>query len=407
MICRLRKKLILICAVSILLVLGIVFSMVLGISTFCFNETMNKTIENVEKNEELYKVNIEIEVLQDESMEVLTEEQLMFNWDFFSVYIDDEGNVISTDVDEDASVDREKAETYAATVYDTNKDEGWLYGYRYRTTIDNGVTKILFLNANKEILIKNMLLICFGIVLVIMGTILFFLITIFSRRAVYPIAESYEKQKQFVTDVNHELRTPLTLIMTNVEILENDYGKNEWIDDIKSEGRRMHKLIDQLVLLARMDEEGEKLQSDNFCISVVLMETVNDFKESASKKGEKFVTQINKNIEYNGDKDSIRRLFRILLDNAVKYCEEDGDIFISLKGNKYPQICIENAYNRVNELELTKLFDRFYRFDKARTYTGGFGIGLSIAKMIVKDHNGDICAYKKDDLHIGFKIILR
>ena len=407
MIYRLRKKLILICAVSILLVLGIVFLMVLGISTFGFNEIMNKTIENIEKNEELYKANIEIEVLQDESMEVLTEEQLMFNWDFFSVYIDDEGNVISADIDEDASVDREKAETYATAVYDTNKDEGWLYGYRYRMTIDNGMTKILFLNGNREILIKNMLLICLGIVLVIMGTILFFLITIFSRRAVYPIAESYEKQKQFVTDVNHELRTPLTLIMTNVEILENDYGKNEWIDDIKSEGRRMHKLIDQLVLLARMDEGGEKLQSDNFCISDVLMETVNDFKESASQKGEKFVTQINKNIEYNGDKDSIQRLFRILLDNAVKYCEEDGDIFISLKGHKYPQICIENTYSRVNELELNKLFDRFYRFDKARTYTGGFGIGLSIAKTIVKDHNGDIFAYNKDDLHIGFKIILR
>lgn len=113
MIYRLRKKLILICAVSILLVLGIVFLMVLGISTIGFNEIMDKTIENIEKNEELYKVNIEIEVLQDESMEVLTEEQLMFNWDFFSVYIDDEGNVISADVDEDASIDREKAETYA------------------------------------------------------------------------------------------------------------------------------------------------------------------------------------------------------------------------------------------------------------------------------------------------------
>lgn len=407
MIYRLRKKLILICAVSILLVLGILFLMVWGISTYCFNKIMDNAIENIEKNEELYKANIGIKVWQDGSMKILTEDQLMFRWEFFSVNIDSEGNVISEDIDEDTSIDRKKVETYAAMVLDTNKDKGWLYGYRYRTTIDNGTKKILFLNGNKEILIQKMLLISLVIVLVIMGTILFFLITIFSRRAVYPIAESYEKQKQFVTDVNHELRTPLTLIMTNIEILENDYGKNEWIDDIKSEGRRMHKLIDQLVLLARMDEGGEKLQCNNFCISDVLIETVNDFKESASKKGEKFVIKIDKNIGYNGDKDSIRRLFRILLDNAVKYCEEDCDIFISLQRHKYPQICIENAYNRVNELELNKLFDRFYRFDKARTYTGGFGIGLSIAKTIVKDHNGDIFAYKKDDWHIGFKIILR
>lgn len=107
-------------------------------------------------------------------------------------------------------------------------------------------------------------------------------------------------------------------------------------------------------------------------------------------------------------KGLLRRLMGILLDNAIKYGDMNGDIQVSVytKG-RYPVITVENAYQNVNNEELGKFFDRFYRADKARTFTGSFGIGLSIAKGIARNHKGDIVAYKKDAEHIGFKVTLK
>lgn len=84
-----------------------------------------------------------------------------------------------------------------------------------------------------------------------------------------------------------------------------------------------------------------------------------------------------------------------------------GVIQIRLMWKRHPVFCVENPYAELSQLELSKLFDRFYRADKARTFTGGFGVGLSIASAIVKKHHGEITAYKKDDTHIGFKVALK
>ena len=104
----------------------------------------------------------------------------------------------------------------------------------------------------------------------------------------------------------------------------------------------------------------------------------------------------------------IRKLMSILLDNAIKYCDPGGQIYITVysKGHS-PVITVENTYSNVDNVELGKLFDRFYRADKARTFTGSFGVGLSIAKGIAKNHKGDIVAYRKDSNHIGFKVTLK
>ena len=245
------------------------------------------------------------------------------------------------------------------------------------------------------------LLILFGSSLIIL--ILFVLI---SKWVVRPVAESYEKQKQFITDANHELKTPLTLILTNLDIVEAEIGKNEWLDDIRSEGERMGMLVNQLVTLSRMDEDQSNLTISRFDLSSVLSDVISEFEPLAAERRKDLFYKVQPLIIYQGDEGLIRRLAAILLDNAVKYCDTGGRIQVSVYERRHPVIVVENTYCDVNNIELPKLFDRFYRADKARTFDGGFGVGLSIARAIAKNHHGDISVYKKEGL-IGFKVELK
>ena len=219
------------------------------------------------------------------------------------------------------------------------------------------------------------------------------------------MAESYEKQKQFITDANHELKTPLTLVMTNLDILEAEIGENEWLSDIRSEGERMSALVNQLVVLSRMDEEKTNPQMQQFCLSEMIMDVVSEFQLLAQDRGKVMTAQVDSGVNYTGDEEAVRRVISILLDNAVKYCDDGGEIELRLERKKHPVLYVENAYANVGETEFGKLFDRFYRADRARTFTGGFGVGLSIARAIVTQHKGEISAYKKDAGHIAFKVV--
>ena len=232
------------------------------------------------------------------------------------------------------------------------------------------------------------------------------LIFLLSKKAVKPIAESYEKQKQFITDANHELKTPLTLILANLDIAETELGQNEWLDDIRAEGNRMAELVGQLVALSRMDEGSNGMNVVELPIGQIVAETISEFEPLAKEREKTLTSTVDGNAVCHGDEVLLRRLVGILMDNAIKYCDVGGEINVSLRHGRRTVLTVENTYAAVAELELNKLFDRFYRADKARTFTGGYGIGLSMAKSIVENHKGEVSAYKKDSTHIGFKVVL-
>lgn len=236
--------------------------------------------------------------------------------------------------------------------------------------------------------------------------IVLLLVIILSKRAVKPVAESYEKQKRFITDANHELKTPLTLIRTNLDIMESENGPCEWLDDIREETELMTELVNQLVTLARMDEGDNKLEKNPFSLSNVFTETVSAFSPVAQKRNVKLNVTAPPQVIYTGNEAAIRQLFSILMDNAMKYCDPNGTINVTLCGGKRPVLNIENSYKSVSNLELNHLFDRFYRADKARTYGSGFGIGLSIAKAIVAKHHGSITVQNIDNKTIRFHVKL-
>ena len=198
----------------------------------------------------------------------------------------------------------------------------------------------------------------------------------------------------------------MTLILTNLDIAESELGKNEWLDDIRSEGHRMAELVNQLVALSRMDEESQPMNVTEVYLGELVADTVLEFEPLAKDRGKALTASVDKAISYLGDEALLYRLVGILMDNAIKYCDCDGEISVTLHRGRRVVLTVENTYAAVNEIELSRLFDRFYRADKARKFTGGYGVGLSMAKAIVEKHKGEIAAYKKDDSHIGFKIIL-
>ena len=292
-------------------------------------------------------------------------------------------------------------------IINSNKNNGCQETYRYNIYENDYGKIIIFIDGslNKTLFAQSMWITL--LVLISCSALILLLILLLSKKAVKPIAESYEKQKQFITDANHELKTPLTLILANLDIAEAELGINEWLEDIRYEGHRMKELVNQLVDLTRMDENKLLMDKVEINISNVLNDIILTFSNLAEKRNINIINKVEDDIIYKCDKRLIIKLFSIFLDNAVKYCDTDGDIEIKLEKNKHLLFTIENTYNDVSNLELKKLLDRFYRSDKARTFNGGYGIGLSIVNSIVSKHNGNIKIYQKEQSKIGFKITIR
>ena len=155
-----------------------------------------------------------------------------------------------------------------------------------------------------------------------------------------------------------------------------------------------------------MDEEGRPLKVAEIAFGTLVADTVCEFEPLARERGKALTASVDRSISYLGDEALLRRLVGVLMDNAVKYCDNGGEISVTLHRGRRIVLAVENTYAAVGEIELNRLFDRFWRADKARRFTGGYGIGLSMAKAIVEKHKGEITAYQKDATHIGFRVIL-
>ncbi|MBQ9796250.1 MAG: GHKL domain-containing protein, partial [Clostridia bacterium] len=292
------------------------------------------------------------------------------------------------------------------SVLDDEDTRGWIDNYRYKVFATEMGTDVVFVDGSmsRSSLMQSMTIA--GLVLLGCAALMLILIFLLSKKAVKPIAESYEKQKQFITDANHELKTPLTLILANLDIAEDELGKNEWLDDIRAEGHRMTELVNHLVALSRMDEDNSGMKVTDVTFGELVSGTVAEFEQLAKERGKHLYANVNLNVSCRGDEALLRRLVAALMDNAVKYCDVGGEICVTLQRTRKVVLTVENTYAAVNEIDLHRLFDRFYRADRARKFTGGYGIGLSMAKAIVEKHKGEITAYKKDATHIGFKVVL-
>ena len=201
--------------------------------------------------------------------------------------------------------------------------------------------------------------------------------------------EAWEKQNRFVADASHELKTPLSVINANCGVLyagkaETIENQLKWIDSITRATDRMTGLVGSLLSLASMEENQLAPESEPINLSAEIDETIDEMEVSAREKGLVIQRDVEKDIEIESDREHIRKIMAILLDNAVKYTDEGGEISISLTREKRNVVCaVRNSGAGIPPEELPRLFDRFYRGDPARSSdTGGYGLGLAIAQAI-------------------------
>ena len=324
--------------------------------------------------------------------------ELPYESRYFSVLLADDGTVIRVDTGRIASVDESQAVADAKAVADSDNEKGFFEQFRYIKTNDGQGTLITFLDCGRKLdAYHNFLLI--SIVMASAGFfIVFFVIVFFSGKFIQPIAESYEKQKRFITDAGHEIKTPLTIINANTDLLEMDIGENEYVDEIRQQAKRLTGLTNDLVSLARMEESDRTMPMIEFPLSEVVQDAAASFKAPAQAQNKQFNCNIKPMLSMNGNEEAISRLVLLLLDNALKYSPEGGVISLDLaRQGKHLLLSVCNTVaEEINSEQLSHVFDRFYRSDPSRnSQTGGHGIGLSIAKAIVTAHGGKITAQVK------------
>ena len=418
MIDKLRKKFILAAMLSTFFVLFLIIGTINIANFVSVNRGLNNRLELISENggsfPDLMNTHPPKEDIQPEKKDDFFDKpginkESQFATRYFTVFINEDGTVNEINTGKVSAVTVSQARNYAVELLQKNKIIGFVEDYKYlRTTLGDENYMYVFINCQMEIeTVKSFLFASVGISII--GLIgVFILVWFFSGKIMRPVAESYEKQKQFVTDASHEIKTPLTIIDANTEVLEMTTGENEWTKSIRKQIGRLTSLTEQLVFLSKMDEESSTIEMSDFSLSDAVFDTAEIFKTLAVQKNKTLEIDIEEAINYNGDEKSIRQLISILLDNAIKYSDDDGAIRIKLnKNGKNSKITVWNTVANIGVGKHDELFERFLRLDKSRnSKSGGFGIGLSVAYAIVNAHKGKITAESHDGKSIVFTIVL-
>lgn len=318
---------------------------------------------------------------------------------YAAVAIDKNGNIIRTDVTHISSLTEDEATAITEALKNNASGTGSYSGFLYRISDTRTSDRIIILLDNGMQISSFFTVLFISVGAGIFGWLLMLLLVILlSKKTIAPVARSIEKQKQFVTNAGHEIKTPLAIILANTDAMELHNGENKWSKNIRAQTLRLSGLMQNLLMLAKMDESSAKLPMCEFDISTAAEDTVSAFIEPAALKGVMIEQDIQKGLQLNGNRDSIVQLMTVLLDNAVKYTVSGGMIRAKLSGNeKNITLSIANTCEPIDHPE--KLFDRFYRGDSARTQkNGGYGIGLSVALAIAELHKGSITAENLTDV---------
>ena len=339
----------------------------------------------------------DMQLRYDKRREFMTAET-PFETRFFTVTLDESGEVTACDVQMIAAVSEEKAGEMARALFLAGKTSGYDGTYKYRVIQTDGGSMYIFLDRSRALRSAQNFLYMSLLVAGSAAVLIFILVFIFSGTAIKPMAESYEKQKKFITNAGHEIKTPLAVINSCVEVIEMESGENKWTQGIHSQTERLAALTKSLVELARMDEGGTHLKMEEFSLSETMTEVLEPFAMMAEHKGLSFETDIQENVCIKGDMASLAQLCSIMADNAVKYTPENGSIFFSLsaKGRRI-HMYSENTAEGMEKGEHKELFDRFHRGDASHNSDKpGYGIGMSMLQAIAEAHGARAEAFSKD-----------
>lgn len=338
----------------------------------------------------------------------------MYQYRYFSARIPKGKGPIQVDSTHILTVQPAAIATLANKVSRSNKKEGSIlyHGTRYAYKIKKNSqgTQIYFLDESL-LMSESREILRFSVLLGIIACLLYTgLLIIFSRRAIRPIIEAEKRQREFITNAGHELKTPLTVISANTEMQEMTTGEDEWTKSNKEQVQRLTRLINNLISMARMQEQPDiKLVRIN--ASDITKRVGNSFKSITQKNGHQFRINIQNDLFVYGDEGRFEELINILLDNAQKYCDDNGMIALTLnksKRTKNVYLTVSNSFANGDSVDFNKFFSRFYRADTSHHIKkkSGFGIGLSMAQNIVNNFHGKIKATYKHKM-ISFHVSLK
>ena len=332
------------------------------------------------------------------------QEDRMLSSNFFVVKLDEDGKVTETDVSRVSTVNETAAETFAEKAQAEGQNSGKIGKYRYkvRTDSQSAETVIVFLDTSDDLISYGRILLLSAAAGLAGWLLMLALVIALSKRAISPIADNIQRQKQFVTDAGHEIKTPLAIILANVDAMELYNGENKWSRNIRAQAVRLDGLMKSLLRLAKMDEGREKTVKSKFSLSELLQQTAAGFGASFEQKEIELHTEdIRPEVYVSADRQQTAQIFSILLDNAAKYTPRGGMLKISIEeGERRVRAAVRNSCEKLPEEKPEKLFERFYRGDKARTQKeGGYGIGLSIAKNLAEAGSCRLsAAYEEGDI---------
>ena len=327
--------------------------------------------------------------------------------DHFALMADADGNFLGIRNTENYT--DEQAEEIMSAILSTGKQQG-MYGWLqyYKAEKSYGTLLVVTDKTSDQGLLNNLFrtTVIAGVVVLL---ILFAFLVFFSRWITQPVKTAMERQKQFVSDASHELKTPIAVLTANVDILQDEIGENKWLSYIQEQTARMNQLVGDLLRLARMDNATQEYVFQEFNLSTAIEATALPFESQAFEKHKNLEIDIQPDIAYTGSEQHIRQLAAIFIDNAMKYSNEHGTIKISLIRRGDNRILeFYNTGCEISQEETDKIFERFYRGDKARNNKGknGYGLGLAIAKSIMEIHKIKIQVTCEQGAWIRFLMIL-
>lgn len=312
---------------------------------------------------------------------------------YFSVLLSPAGEVLGSQTGNIATIDPAAAASMAGEAFRSGESSGFIGDFRYRADDAGGPVRIVFLDCGRKLRIFenfrdfSLETSCAGLLVMLA------VIVAFSARFVRPVAESYERQKQFVADAGHELKTPLTVIGANADLLSLDFPEeNESVRDIKDQVRRMTDLTNDMVELARLDEVATPPVTAETETVSVLERALAPFRLIAGKRKISVCAPEELTVRTSGQ--ALSRVVGILLENALKYSPEGAEIKVSLTPRRRGlRLTVSNPSVLALEDDLEPVFGRFYRMDASRnSEIGGTGLGLAMARSIVTSLGGRIRA---------------
>lgn len=306
--------------------------------------------------------------------------------------LDKSGNLLSWFSDRQDLYDEEYIKAAADRILNDGKDFGTLDGQYYLLTESPGGYYLALLD-NSVAFENSRNTLVLALISGAGAWVLLFILAVFLvNKMTKPVAMAFEKQKRFVSDAGHELKTPLAVISANANVLESEIGENKWISYIQTETGRMDSLVKNLMELASIEDDSKASKHSDFDLSKAVLSAGLPFESLAFEKGTVIQFEVQPDVIYQGSEEQIKQLVTILLSNAVKYGNERGIIRVSLSAErKKISLNVYNTGQGIENEEKNKIFDRFYRVDKARSrQSGSYGLGLAIAKAVVEEHNGKI-----------------